>query len=422
MDSAQIDSLWDWGDPVASEARFRQAGTAEAMTQVARALGLQGKIGEAHRVLDSIDKSDPIVNARATLERGRLHNDAGDKGAAVASFRDALKKAEDCNADYYVVDSLHMIAICENDIEAHRVAIRKAEESSDARTRSWDASLLNNLGWTLFEQGAHSDALQCFREALEKRESRGEGERTHVAKWCVARALREVEQYDEALEVLYALLEAEDSDGFVQDEIGENLVSLGNLEGARPYFAEAAALLADATAAGDRRAQLGRAGRFAQIGRNSISVSRAFQVDTNIIWMHIVSRHHLPKWLGTVVPTGDVKNGDGELLPGMTFDLHIDNKDDDVVPCVVLQCIYPRKLVLQWDESTLSISVVENTLTLTHEGIEDLATYGAAWHSAIDLLSHVMAGGSRGSFVENYGALFPEYERLISRTRSQETR
>ena len=421
MDSAQIDSLWDWGDPVASEARFRKVGTPEAMTQVARALGLQGKIGDAHKLLDSIDSLDPLVNARATLERGRLYNDAGENAAAVATFRDALSKAEAIGAEYYAVDAMHMIAICENNLEAHRAAIRTAEEATDERARTWDASLLNNLGWTLFEQGKYEDALQCFRDALQKRESRGEEERTHVAKWCVARALRELKRYDEALGVLFTLLEIESTDGYVHDEIGENLLAQGNLEGARPYFAEAALLLVDSDAATVRRAQLGRAGRFAQIGRNSVTIARAFHAATNTIWKHVVGRDYLPKWLGTVVPTSGEQVSHGELATGMIFDLHIDNDADDVVHCEVVECVSPRKLVLKWDSSTLSISVVENTLTLTHEGIEDLATYGAAWHCAIDLLSHVMAGGSRATFAENYEALLPEYKRLISRTQNRET-
>lgn len=59
---SEIDRLWDFDDPAGSEARFRQAADEAAdaslalalRTQVARALGLQGRYEEAAALLDSI--------------------------------------------------------------------------------------------------------------------------------------------------------------------------------------------------------------------------------------------------------------------------------------------------------------------------------------------------------------------------------
>ena len=99
MDSVQLDLLWDWGDPAKSERQFREVGTPEAMTQVARALGLQKKYGEAHKTLDAIKPEEPVVAARLILERGRLHNDLGEKEEALQCFREALTRSRAIGAD-----------------------------------------------------------------------------------------------------------------------------------------------------------------------------------------------------------------------------------------------------------------------------------------------------------------------------------
>ena len=56
-------SLWDFDDPEVSERRFREAAAATddaeerrlLDTQIARALGLQGRFDEANRALDGVD-------------------------------------------------------------------------------------------------------------------------------------------------------------------------------------------------------------------------------------------------------------------------------------------------------------------------------------------------------------------------------
>jgi tetratricopeptide (TPR) repeat protein len=64
-----------------------------------------------------------------------------------------------------------------------------------------------------------------------------------MARWAVARCLRLLERYDEALTIQRAL-EAEQvaagaADGHVLAEIAENLAALGKMDEARPYFARA---------------------------------------------------------------------------------------------------------------------------------------------------------------------------------------
>ena len=63
----------------------------------------------------------------------------------------------------------------------------------------------------------------------------------------MARELRALARHDEALALLRALdaelATAGESDGFVPEEIAENLLALGRADEARPFFAQAHAQL-----------------------------------------------------------------------------------------------------------------------------------------------------------------------------------
>ena len=63
LDVALLDALWNFDDPVGSEARFRRAidaapadstQWAELSTQLARSIGLQGRYDEARALLDEL--------------------------------------------------------------------------------------------------------------------------------------------------------------------------------------------------------------------------------------------------------------------------------------------------------------------------------------------------------------------------------
>jgi hypothetical protein len=95
-----LDDLWDYDDPAASEARFRARlteldaagdadGAAEARTQLARSLGLQGQYNDGHAELDRVDAEHPTddrIRVRSLLERGRLRRSSGDPSASVEPF------------------------------------------------------------------------------------------------------------------------------------------------------------------------------------------------------------------------------------------------------------------------------------------------------------------------------------------------
>ena len=89
---ADLDSLWDFDDPVESERRFEAvvrrarleddgAFLAEALTQLGRAQGLQRRFDDATRTLDSaadaLRPEDRRGRVRPLLERGRVANRSG---------------------------------------------------------------------------------------------------------------------------------------------------------------------------------------------------------------------------------------------------------------------------------------------------------------------------------------------------------
>jgi tetratricopeptide (TPR) repeat protein len=259
-----IDKLWDYDAPGESEGRFREQlkGTAEGsetqvqvLTQIARAQGLQRKFAEANATLDEAEalltKEMGLGRVRYLLERGRVHNSAGEREPAGRLFREALELAKAIGADFYAVDAAHMLAICEpaeQQVGWHREAMALAEASEDSRARGWLGSLYNNLGWTLHDQGDYAGALSLFEKAEAFRVEQGKEREVLIARWCVARCLRSLGRVEEALERQWALAaahaEAGSEDGYVAEEIGECLLALGKEAAARPWFGRAHEVLA----------------------------------------------------------------------------------------------------------------------------------------------------------------------------------
>ena len=225
--------LWDFDDPAGSEQRFRAAAdTAEGadrlvlLTQVARALGLQERYDEGHAVLDDLAGADDEVATRAALERGRLLRSAGDADAARPHFEAAAGAAREAGLEALHVDALHMVALVAPAEDQQRLteeALAVARGSSDEAARSWDASLLNNLGMIHADAGDWPAALATFEEALRARERIGDPARTRVARWMVGWALRNLGRTDEARAVQTALkaelAAAGEADPYVDEEL-----------------------------------------------------------------------------------------------------------------------------------------------------------------------------------------------------------
>jgi len=260
-----FDKLWDYGDPVATERRFREhlaeAGVEAGLeyrlqlqTQIARTLGLQGRPADALALLaeieEHLDESTPVARVRWLLEKGRALNSSkqGDRGYAL--FREAWDDACANGLDFHAVDAAHMLNIVAPDREKlswGEEAMAWAERAADPRAKGWLGALYNNMGWTYFEQGRLDEALETHRKGWEWRKDKGQPVPTRIAKWAYGRMLRAHGRHDEALalqeELLAEWTAAGSASGFVHEELAENLEALGRAPEAAPHWKEAWSLL-----------------------------------------------------------------------------------------------------------------------------------------------------------------------------------
>jgi tetratricopeptide (TPR) repeat protein len=253
-----IDSFWEYSDPAVSEERFRAALSSaqgdihlELLTQIARTYSLRGRFDEAHAVLNDVKKQLPNTGARPHvryfLERGRTYNSSGEKEKARALFIEAWEQAQAAHLEGLAVDAAHMVAItyagAPEAIAWNGRGLAIARASQDAKARALIPAMLNNSAWDLHEMGRFDEALPLFEEAQAEWVARGKPEQILMARWSVARCLRSLRRYDEALTIQHTL-EAEhvaigSVDGYVFEELAENLAALGRMDEARPYFERA---------------------------------------------------------------------------------------------------------------------------------------------------------------------------------------
>jgi len=236
-----VDTYWEYSDPAASEARFREALAAargderlEILTQVARSYGLRKRFDEAHRILDEIrlqvDAAGPRVRARYLLERGRVFNSSGNALKAREVFISAWETASQAREDGLAADAAHMVAITwqgtEEALDCNAKGLAIARASKDAKAQSLIPAMLNNSAWDLHAMKRYDEALERFREAEEAWAARGKPQQVHIARWSVARCLRSLGRHDEALAILAALDEegraAGKPDPYVDQEIEAN--------------------------------------------------------------------------------------------------------------------------------------------------------------------------------------------------------
>lgn len=258
-----IPALWDFDDPAASEARFRASlegvpsdEKLELQTQIARTYSLRRRFDDAHRLLDTVEPrlatAGPAPRVRYLLERGRTWRSSGEPGRARPLFIQAWDIASDRGLDGLAVDAAHMVALVEpgtdGQLEWNRRALAIAERSNEAYARRWQASLHNNLGWSLHDAGRYDEALVHFEATLRERRAQGNAAWIREARWAVARCQRSLKRLDTALDTQLALerelATAGATDGYVLEEIAELYAELGKDDQARPYFRRAAAELA----------------------------------------------------------------------------------------------------------------------------------------------------------------------------------
>jgi tetratricopeptide (TPR) repeat protein len=252
-----FDAAWDFSNPASTEAVFRsmlsehpdapKAYRLALVTQIARTLGLQRKFDSAQALLDGVEKDlddAPIAQIRYLLERGRLFNSCNRPEQARPLFERAFALAVTTHEDRLAVDAAHMVAITFADKEAldwNVRALEIAEASEDPATQRWQGSLYNNIGWVYHDRGDYERALAYFEKSVEFRLRHGQREPLRVARWTLARGLRSLGRYEQALEAQRALQRdfPEVDSPYVEEEIGECLLALGKPEEARLHFTKA---------------------------------------------------------------------------------------------------------------------------------------------------------------------------------------
>jgi len=252
LTSEQIDALWTVTDAVEGQIKLKKAMAEyvrsgdELHTQIARCLGLQSRFDEAWDELSRISiVHSPIVEVRMQLEKGRLNYSSGNCNDTKPYFLRALEFAEQGQFDYYAIDAAHMLGIVSGDQESiqwNEMALQLAANSKDERARKWKGSLLNNLGWTYFSVGDFDTALTKFESALDFQKTAGDPVSIRIARWTVARCLRALKRYDEALAIQNDLIQHPEQ-GYVSEELGELLLVLRRPDEARPRFRRAYELL-----------------------------------------------------------------------------------------------------------------------------------------------------------------------------------
>ena len=274
-DLEQLDRFWNYGDPAATEAKFREllpqaeSGSdlhLQLLTQIARTYGLRGQFDESGALLDEVEgqlsDATPVARVRYLLERGRSRNSSGQPDRGREQFLAAWDLAREQGAEFHAVDAAHMLGIVEpheKQVEWAEKAMGYAEQASDPRAKGWLGPLYNNLGWTYHELGRLDDALETHRKGWEFRQDydrrRAEKDEsftppsreTLIGKWAYARMLRSLARHDDAMAVQNELLADWEAfgepNGFVFEELAESLVATGHAAEATPHFQRALDLL-----------------------------------------------------------------------------------------------------------------------------------------------------------------------------------
>jgi len=232
--------MWNFADPAVSEERFREAADDDAhtaheravmATQLARAVGIQGRVDEALAVLDELALGErpadeppeeaAELRARIALERGRLFATTGRVDEALPQLTMAVREAAIAGSTFLVLDALHMLALNDagHEEEWATEGFDILDGVRDPRLLRWGVALHNNLGWTQHDAGSAQSAVHHFQLAVEAADRYGTAEQQHVARWSVARALRTLGRNDEALEIQRELAMARPDDRYVQAEL-----------------------------------------------------------------------------------------------------------------------------------------------------------------------------------------------------------
>ena len=245
--------LWDFDDLDLTEQRFTEqldreaddGGRAEVLTQLARVEGLRGEFDRCGDLLDEAERvgaGRTVVDVRVPLERGRMLRSSGDPAAAYPLFVTAFERATAAGEYWFAGDAAHMAALTAADDEGLRAWTTRGVDLGEREPAAayWRGPLLNNLGWSLHEQGAHEEALAVFEQALAVREEDRTNEYAiEIARYAVAVALRALGRPAEAAvqaeRAVAWSLRLGRADPYFHEELAEDFAAVGREEDAAKH-------------------------------------------------------------------------------------------------------------------------------------------------------------------------------------------
>ncbi|KAJ3269240.1 hypothetical protein HDV01_001648 [Terramyces sp. JEL0728] len=222
------------------------------LPQIARTFGLLSDfdkghelVTEAEKLLDQVPESNikAIIVVRISLERGRLFRSSGKPKESIPFFQQAWDKSIGVEgADYFLVDAGHMMALVAeraDRLKWYENSIAAAEKSDDKKAKGWLGALYNNSAWNEHDMENFEKALELFQRGLDFRIRNSDPEQTiNIAKWSVARALRSLKRYDEALKIQQELAK-NPNDGYVFEELMELYIALDMNDQIKPVAKQA---------------------------------------------------------------------------------------------------------------------------------------------------------------------------------------
>lgn len=150
-----------------------------------------------------------------------------------------------------------------------------------------------------------------------------------------------------------------------------------------------------------------------------VRFARVYPTSPGDLWSAVTAPERVARWLGRL---------SGDLLPGGTFvlDMADDQAEDPAgerATGEVLACEAPHRLVLSWrfpgePPSEVEVEVGAHPggalLVLEHRRLSRAAArgYGAGWHTFLDHLDSVLAGGPDG-WTDRFLELLPAYRRRL---------
>jgi tetratricopeptide (TPR) repeat protein len=255
-----FDKLWNYGDPAATEAKFREivplavasgdpSYHLQLMTQIARTYSLRGNFTQAHKLLDNIEKqltpTLKLARVRYLLERGRSFNSAGTQEKAMPLFVEAYELGSTIDVMRFAIDAVHMIAIAEPDVKKQIEWNLKGIDLATAAPsqKGWLNALYNNIGESYLKLADYTNAYTYFQKLADLQKERT-GEADVYTLKDVAKSLRLGGKAQEAVEIMQPIqLKLEHDDGWISEELAEDLYALGRRSEAKPHFKKAYELL-----------------------------------------------------------------------------------------------------------------------------------------------------------------------------------